>query len=254
MAADDGRSTRDVRRQSVRASLRRWVAFSGAQLLVVDPDDDGGALADALAARGVDVHWVRTTTDGLVEFGRTDPVAVVVAPECAGIPPAEFVDVIRRLGASYVLAAGERGSVSSGVAGPDSISALMAAGASAVVQRPYVADRVWELMTLSPRSVSEHALVSTGPLELDATAFTVRVNGERIADLPLKEFEMLRALMLAAPGVVTDDELRDALWGADGRRPGSNTIAMHATRLRSRLGDAAAVRRVRGRGYSLTVG
>lgn len=247
MAIDDGR--KDVRRQSVRAYLRRWVAFSGAQLLVVDPCDDGGALADALASRGVHVNWVRTTTDGLVEFGRTDPVAVIVAPECEGIPAPEFVDVIRRMGASYVLVAGESGAPAAG-----DLVALMAAGASAVVQRPYDADRVWELMTLSPRSVSEHALVNTGPLELDATAFTVRINGERIADLPLKEFEMLRALMLAAPGVVTDDELRDALWGSDGRRPGSNTIAMHATRLRSRLGDVADVRRVRGRGYSLTVG
>lgn len=246
MVIDDGR--KDVRRQSVRTYLRKWVATSGAQLLVVDPNDDGGRLAESMAPRGVHVNWVASTTDGLVEFGRTDPLAVIVAPECEGIPAPEFVCVIRRLGASYVLAAGGATPTT-----PD-LGPLMAAGASAVVPRPYDAQRVWELMTLSPRSVSDHALVHVGPLELDATAFTVRVDGERIADLPLKEFEMLRALMLAAPGVVTDDELRDALWGSDGRRPGSNTIAMHATRLRSRLGEVADVRRVRGRGYSLAVG
>ncbi|NHA01503.1 helix-turn-helix domain-containing protein [Nocardioides sp. W3-2-3] len=59
--------------------------------------------------------------------------------------------------------------------------------------------------------------------------------------------------MLHAPGVVTDDELGDALWGTSGHRPGGNTIAMHVTRLRARLGSAAVVRRVRGRGYSLTI-
>jgi two-component system, OmpR family, response regulator len=59
--------------------------------------------------------------------------------------------------------------------------------------------------------------------------------------------------MMRAPGVVTDTELRDALWGSEGVRPGGNTIAMHATRLRRRLGDAADVRRIRGRGYALTV-
>ena len=79
------------------------------------------------------------------------------------------------------------------------------------------------------------------------------INGERIGDLPLKEFELLRALMLRAPEIVTDDELREALWGSEGLRPSGNTIAMHVTRLRHRLGDVADVRRIRGRGYSLTV-
>ena len=108
-------------------------------------------------------------------------------------------------------------------------------------------------MSHGPRSVSEHARVEVGPIELDASAFTVRVNGQRIADLPLKEFELLRELMLHSPGLVTDDELGEALWGASGRRPGGNTIAMHVTRLRARLGPVAVVRRIRGRGYSLTV-
>ena len=128
----------------------------------------------------------------------------------------------------------------------------MLAGASAVVARPYSAAHLWELLSHSPRSLDEHARLTVGPIELDAVAYRVLVDGERIADLPLKEFELLRALMLRAPGVVTDDELREALWGAEGVQPGGNTIAMHATRLRHRLGAAAAVRRIRGRGYSLT--
>ena len=61
---DDGR--RDARRQSVRAYLHRWVESSGAQLLVVDPSDDGGALAEAMAGRGVHVTWVGST----LEIGR----------------------------------------------------------------------------------------------------------------------------------------------------------------------------------------
>jgi DNA-binding response OmpR family regulator len=128
----------------------------------------------------------------------------------------------------------------------------MLAGASAVAVRPYAPQLLWDLLTHAPRSLAEHARLEFGPITLDATAYSVRVEGERIADLPLKEFELLRALLLAAPGVVTDDELRDALWGTDGKRPGGNTIAMHVTRLRARLGGAADVRRIRGRGYSLT--
>ncbi|WP_408898088.1 response regulator transcription factor [Nocardioides sp. R1-1] len=248
MGTSDGR--RDARRQSVRAYLHRWVESAGAQLLVVDPSDDGGALAEAMAGRGVHVTWVGSTLDGLVEFGRTDPHAVVVTPEAPGIPAAEFVGVIRQHGAPYVIAGACRLESS----GADGVGPLMLAGASAVVLRPYAPQHLWELLTHAPRSLAEHARLEVGPLVLDATAYSVRVDGERIADLPLKEFELLRALMLASPGVVTDDELRAALWGSDGRRPGGNTIAMHVTRLRSRLGEVADVRRIRGRGYSLTVG
>jgi two-component system OmpR family response regulator len=248
MGTRDGR--RDVRRQSVRAYLHRWVESSGAQLLVVDPNDDGGALAEAMAGRGVHVTWVGSTLDALVEFGRTDPHAVVVTSEAPGIPAEEFVGVIRQHGAPYVIA----GTCSIAGTGADGVGPLILAGASAVVVRPYVPQHLWELLTHAPRSLAEHARLEIGALALDATAYSVRVNGERIADLPLKEFELLRALMLASPGVVTDDELRDALWGTDGKRPGGNTIAMHVTRLRTRLGAVADVRRIRGRGYSLTVG
>ncbi len=240
---------RDARRQSVRAYLHRWVESSGAQLLVVDPSDDGGALAEAMAGRGVHVTWVGSTLDGLVAFGRTDPHAVVVAPGAPGIPAEDFVGVIRAHGSPYVIA-GE--GLADGSA--DSVGALMLAGASAVAPRPYAPQHLWDLITHAPRSLAERARLEVGPIALDAAAYIVRVNGARIADLPLKEFELLRALMLASPDLVTDDELREALWGTDATRPGGNTIAMHVTRLRARLAGVADVRRIRGRGYSLTVG
>ncbi|HWI42596.1 MAG TPA: winged helix-turn-helix domain-containing protein [Nocardioides sp.] len=231
----------------MREDVHRWVERAGAQVLVVDPDEDGGRLAEEMAGRGVHVTWVGSTTDGLVELGRTDPHAVVVAPRTPGIPVEEFVGVVRRHGSSYVIA---------GAASVDAtaeVGPLLLAGASAVVVRPYAAEPLWELLVHAPRSLSEHARVEVGPIALDATAYSVRLNGERIADLPLKEFELLRALMLRAPGVVSDEELREALWGTSGRRVGPNTVAMHAARLRTRLAGAAVVRRVRGRGYSLGV-
>ncbi len=234
------------REGSVRTYVRRWAETSGAQLLVVDPGADEDELARAMAVRGVNVTWVGSTVDGLIEFGRVDPHAVVVAPETPGVVPAPaFVEAIGRHGASYVIAA-----VDHDRAGD--VSALMLAGAQAVVPKPYTPGHLWELLHRSAKALDDHARVTVGRIELDAGAYRVTIDGRRIADLPLKEFELLRALMLRAPDVVTDDELRLELWGADAARSG-NTIAMHATRLRARLGDAAVVRRIRGRGYSLTV-
>jgi DNA-binding response OmpR family regulator len=244
--AVDGVTAASARELTVRTYLHRWAETAGAQLLVVDPGKDDAGLTDGMAGRGVHVTWVSSTVDGLVEFGRLDPHTVVVSPEAPGVPAAEFVTAIRRHGSPYVVAALEHENAAE-------IGVLMLAGASAVVARPYSAEHLWELLSHSPRSLEDHARLAVGPIELDATAYRVLVNGERIADLPLKEFELLRALMLRAPGVVTDNELRDALWGSEGIRPSGNTIAMHVTRLRHRLGAAADVRRIRGRGYSLSV-
>jgi hypothetical protein len=41
----------------------------------------------------------------------------------------------------------------------------------------------------------------------------VRINGQRIDDLPLKEFEFLRALLCRAPEVMSNSELRLSLRG-----------------------------------------
>ena len=227
-----------------RAYPARWTESTGTQLLVVDPATDDGALGEALWGRGVHVTWVPSTLEGLVAFGRIAPQAVVVAPEAPGIPVPEFVGLIREHGSPYVMGA---------AASSDQLGPVLLAGAAGVVPRPYDAEELCRLLDRAPRPLTDHARLTVGPLELDAGAFTVHVGGARISDLPLKEFELLRALMLAAPGVVTDEELRQALWGEQGRRPRGNTIAMHVARLRARLRDVAVVRRVRGRGYSLVV-
>lgn len=225
----------------------RWVESAGAHLLVVDPHEDDGRLVEAMAARGVHVTWVGSMYDALVAFGRTEPHAVVVSSAADQMSAAEFVTALRRAGTPCAVALVDD-------TGADDLGPALLAGASAVLDRPYDVERVWDVLTHAPRPVTDVARVAVGPIELDAAAFTVRLDGRRIADLPLKEFELLRALMLHAPGVVSDDDLREALWGGSGRLPGGNTISMHVTRLRARLGGVADVRRVRGRGYSLTVG
>lgn len=235
---------RPSREDTVRTYLHRWAETAGAQLLVVDAHAEREPLTAAMAGRGVHLVWAESTVDGLVEFGRIHPTAVVIDPRVPGIPAAEFVTVIRRHGAAYVIAVLER-------TAPEGASALLVAGASAVVPAPYTANHLWEALSASPEPIAERAHLAVGPIELDAGAYRVTIAGTRIPDLPLKEFELLRELMLHAPGVVTDDQLRTALWGT-GRASG-NTIAMHVTRLRARLGNAAEVRRIRGRGYSLTV-
>ena len=235
------------RQAAARSYLHRWTEATGAHLLVVDPFVAGAPLREALAGRGVHVTCVESAVDGLIEFGRTNPNAVVIAPEAAGLPAIDFVTSIRRYGAPFVI-------VSLATADAPDAGALMLAGAGAAVTRPYTAETLWRVLQQSNHALDDHARVTFGPVELDARAYTVRIHGERLADLPLKEFELLRALMYRAPDVLSDADLRDALWGAESHEITGNALAVHAGRLRNRLGEDVRVRRVRGRGYALTLG
>ena len=68
----------------------------------------------------------------------------------------------------------------------------------------------------------------------------------------LKEFELLRILMLHADRVVTNEEIGLALWGDAPSAPSANAIKVHIRRLRRHLGDESMVRTVRGMGYTLS--
>ena len=79
----------------------------------------------------------------------------------------------------------------------------------------------------------------------------MKVKGERIRDLPLKEFELLRTLMHRAPEVLPDQDVWRELWGHE--QINGNTLAVHVARLRHRLEGVARIRRIRGRGYLLAL-
>ncbi|MGB0099580.1 MAG: winged helix-turn-helix domain-containing protein [Nocardioides sp.] len=229
-----------------RAHAEHWAEATRAHVLVVDPLGDRARLCQDLSARGIHVTWVGSTLDGLIEFGRINPNAVVVAPDAHGIPADVFVAKLCERDSAFVIAAvDETGAADAG--------RLMFAGAGAAVTRPYTAKMIWDVLKRSSRAWDDHARVEFGPIELDARAYTVRIDGERIADLPLKEFELLRTLMRRAPEVLSDESLRASLWGRGDGGPTDNTIAVHAARLRGRLQGVAHVRRIRGRGYSLTL-
>jgi two-component system, OmpR family, response regulator len=234
------------RQAAARASTQRWTEATGAHLLVIDPDADI-QVADDMSARGVHVTAVSSTIDGLILFGRTNPQAIVLATRAPGVSATDFIATVLEYSSPFVIAALDSADE------PDA-GALLIVGASAAVTRPYTAATLWEVLQRSTHALDHHAQVSFGPIELDARAYTVHIHGQRIADLPLKEFELLRVLMTRAPGVVDNDELRSFLWGGDGNGPTDNTIAVHVARLRNRLQGIALIRRVRSRGYALSLG
>lgn len=80
--------------------------------------------------------------------------------------------------------------------------------------------------------------------------------GDRWVDLTASEARVARELLQASPGVLTRDDLHQALYGV-GWLPGKRSLDVHVARLRRKLAevtDLLRVEAVRGRGYRLRSG
>jgi DNA-binding response OmpR family regulator len=94
--------------------------------------------------------------------------------------------------------------------------------------------------------------VTVGPLQIDAAAHTVTVEGVAV-NLTRREFDLLRALVEARGRVLSREFLLDHVWGytAAGEIE-SRTVDVHVRRLRQKLGPLAPrIGTVTGVGYRL---
>jgi DNA-binding response OmpR family regulator len=215
-------------------------------------DADGPAV-DAVrrqfSAHGILLECCADAAEALFQIGRCAPGLVILRAADPVLPTAHAVGIVRRHGATPVVVAVGEGETAL-------VRPAFTAGASAVVGYPYrvkeIAETISRFLPDADLHHTEQAIVTVGHVELDGPAFEVRVHGHRMA-MPLREFELLRFLMANAGHVVTEEQIRTAVWGARGDTVGTKTIALHARRLRARLGaDAVELVRIRGVGYRLT--
>lgn len=101
------------------------------------------------------------------------------------------------------------------------------------------------------RLLDTELVLSAGDLVIDLVARTV-TRGGRLVPLHPREFAVLACLARHRGAAVSRADLYAEVWG---RRfdPGTNVIAVTVSRLRARLGTAAAIRTVAG-GYALVSG
>ncbi len=123
---------------------------------------------------------------------------------------------------------------------------------SAVVARTYDSHELHQILTAAPRS---SVPINLGRLHIDAVVPRIWLDGEEIA-LPPREFTILRYLAHHTDRAVPRDELLNIAWGHNHRKT-TNTLSVHISRLRRRLGDTGrrpqwiiAIRKI---GYRLYV-
>lgn len=109
--------------------------------------------------------------------------------------------------------------------------------------------RVKALIRRSEEAPGEE-VVKAGALEVDLGRYTVSIR-RRAVELTAKEFDLLKALILAKGRALTRDYLLDRVWGYDqASEIESRTVDVHVRRLREKLGpEAKRIVTVKSVGY-----
>jgi len=225
-------------------------------LVVEDEESFVDALRVGLQREGFDVDVARDGVEALERFRAVQPDLVlldVMLPRMSGI------DVCRRLRAESSVPIIMVTAKSSEI---DTVVGLEV-GADDYVSKPYRLRELVARMRAALRRIPEAAgspgvvdvddlePFRVGDVELDPDRHEVWVRGDRV-DLPLKEFELLEALLENAGRVMTRDALISRVWGAD-YVGDTKTLDVHVKRLRSKVEEEPSqptrIVTIRGLGY-----
>jgi DNA-binding response OmpR family regulator len=99
------------------------------------------------------------------------------------------------------------------------------------------------------RPASRPRVLRAGGIELDPVRHTATRLGQPLR-LSLKEFEVLEALMRAAPDPLSAEELLERAWD-ENTDPFTKTVQVTVGRLRRRLGPPDVIETVPGAGYRI---
>ncbi|WP_054005832.1 response regulator transcription factor [Cypionkella psychrotolerans] len=213
-------------------------------LLIEDDTVLGAAVRDQIAGDGHSVDWVTrldAAADAMAVAGYDLVLLDLMLPDGRGIG---FLKTLRQRGdVSPVIILTALDQVSDRIEG-------LNAGADDYLVKPFdLAELSARIGSVARRySGNPNPIISHGVLDIDLAARSLRRDGKAVP-LTAREWALLEAL-LARPGqLLSKAQLEEKLYAFDTEIE-SNTIEVHVSRLRKKLG-AAVIETERGLGYRL---
>lgn len=212
-------------------------------LLVEDDRSLGKTLAERLQKEGLDVQWVETLALGRSAAGQGSwdlAIVDVMLPDGSGF---DLVPDIRRRSPTPIMFMTALNSAESRLTGFE-------LGADEYLPKPFHLKefllRVRHVLTTQPH----RQVLQAGGVMIDWDAMTVERPGGEKSFLQVRDYQVLRMLVDAAPRAVARGDILDRVWGED-EFPTQRTVDNAIVRLRQALGDedGSVIRTVRGIGY-----
>jgi len=212
------------------------------RILIVDDDPPvRRMLARTIGAEGYVVGEAADGAQALVAVESSAPDLVVLDVTMPGLDGFEVCRQMRRRGVDTpVILVTARDAVADRVAGLD-------AGADDYLAKPFDSGELLaRIRALLRRGRPPGSVRTAGDLRLD-TATRIVQAGDRAIELTAREAALLELLMRRPNIVVTRERALREVWGDDA---GVGVVDRYVAFLRSKLGDRAEIRTVRGVGYT----
>ncbi len=213
-------------------------------LLIEDEPVLGQAVQEQVAADGHAVDWVTRLDEADAALRAVDYGLVLLdlhLPDGRGL---DLLKTMRRGGDQRpVIILTARDQISDRIDG-------LNAGADDYLVKPFDLDELSaRVMAVSRRYAGNpNPVITAGDLKIDKTARRVW-RGEEAIDLTKREWAILDLLTQRATAVISKEQMEEALYDF-GSEIESNTVEVHISRLRKKLGRDA-IHTVRGVGYRL---
>lgn len=221
-----------------------------AHILVVEDDVDiNRLLCTILTAAGHDVRPAFSGSEALLWAEKYDYDAVLLDLMLPGLSGEEFIQRIRGGKTMPILV------LSAKVAVEDRVNVLDL-GADDFIPKPFdnreVLARVEAQLRRSRRfcaGAADQGALSWGPIALDRAAHTATLDGQELS-LTAHEFAILALLMESPKRTFSRAQIYETVWGEE-YMGDDNTVNVHISNLRSKLGSGEYIKTVWGVGFRM---
>jgi DNA-binding response OmpR family regulator len=219
------------------------VQVKGAAILIVEDDLKlATLLCQELTHDGYRAEVVGTGSDALLRSEEAEFDLILLDLNLPDFDGLEVAELIRKRSDARILMLTARADVDSRVKG-------LYAGASDYLAKPFSIQELLARVHARVRERDRPRLLEAGLVVLDPTGASCTVAGSPVT-LTAREFELLALLLEHRGRIFSREELERRLYREE--MPGSNTVEVFVSKLRTKLRDAgepSLVQTVRGAGY-----